>query len=100
MNNVTSACGCSIYEGVNNIYFVTFRYQLMINCWNEVSDKRPTFTQLVSELDHLLAVASEQVSAFLMIRIKYWYERIVKAMTGDHDLVNDKNSGGIGGEIL
>lgn len=38
-----------------------FRYMMMRDCWNAVPSQRPTFKQLVEDLDRCLAMTSNQV---------------------------------------
>lgn len=35
-------------------------YQLMLNCWNEFADKRPTFPELVHEFDQMISMLSDK----------------------------------------
>lgn len=37
---------------------------MMRDCWNAVPSQRPTFKQLVEDLDRCLALTSNQVSGF------------------------------------
>lgn len=37
---------------------------MMRDCWNAVPSQRPTFKQLVEDLDRCLAMTSNQVSRF------------------------------------
>lgn len=38
------------------------RYQLMLNCWSEFADRRPTFPDLVREFDHMITMLSDKVN--------------------------------------
>lgn len=38
------------------------RYMMMRDCWHAVPSQRPTFKQLVEDLDRCLAMTSNQVS--------------------------------------
>ena len=37
-----------------NLLFVLFRYNVLLNCWELESDKRPSFSELVDSLSKLL----------------------------------------------
>lgn len=41
------------------------RYQLMLNCWNEFADNRPTFPDLVREFDRMITMLSDKVNVRL-----------------------------------
>lgn len=41
------------------------RYMMMRDCWHAVPSQRPTFKQLVEDLDRCLAMTSNQVSPTL-----------------------------------
>ena len=43
------------------------RYMMMRDCWNAVPSHRPTFKQLVEDLDRCLAMTSNQVSITLLL---------------------------------
>lgn len=38
------------------------RYMMMKDCWHAISSQRPTFKQLVEDLDRILALSSNEVS--------------------------------------
>lgn len=38
-----------------------FRYMMMRDCWHAVPSQRPTFKQLVEDLDRIVALTSNQV---------------------------------------
>ena len=39
------------------------RYMMMKDCWHAISSQRPTFKQLVEDLDRILTLSSNEVSA-------------------------------------
>lgn len=39
-----------------------FRYMIMRECWHAVPSQRPTFRQLVEDLDRVLSMTSTDVS--------------------------------------
>jgi hypothetical protein len=43
------------------------RYMIMRECWHAVPSQRPTFKQLVEDLDRILTVTSTDVSASLIL---------------------------------
>ena len=56
-----------IYILIFVLLLLLFRYALMLNCWNEEPDKRPTFSNLISKLQTLHAKALGIVSFLLII---------------------------------
>ena len=46
--------------------FPSCRYMMMRDCWHAVPSQRPTFKQLVEDLDRCLAMTSNQVSPPLL----------------------------------
>lgn len=40
-----------------------FRYMMMRDCWHAVPSQRPTFKQLVEDLDRILTLTTNEVSA-------------------------------------
>ena len=44
------------------------RYQLMLNCWSEYADKRPTFPDLVREFDRMITMLSDKVNVIIIVR--------------------------------
>lgn len=38
------------------------RYMMMKDCWHAISSQRPTFKQLVEDLDRILTLSSNEVS--------------------------------------
>ena len=46
--------------------FLCPRYQLMLNCWNEAAEKRPTFPDLVRAFDAMISLVSDKVNASLV----------------------------------
>lgn len=44
------------------LQFDYHRYQLMLNCWSEFADKRPTFPDLVREFDRMITMLSDKVN--------------------------------------
>ena len=42
-----------------------YRYQLMLNCWHEYAENRPTFPELVREFDRMISIISDKVSISL-----------------------------------
>lgn len=43
-----------------NAFFA--RYMMMKDCWHAISSQRPTFKQLVEDLDRILTLSSNEVS--------------------------------------
>lgn len=48
------------------LHFFCPRYQLMLNCWNEAAEKRPTFPELVRSFDAMISLVSDKVNASLV----------------------------------
>lgn len=49
--------------GTSQCYLLGRRYMIMRECWHAVPSQRPTFKQLVEDLDRILTVTSTDVSA-------------------------------------
>lgn len=47
------------------------RYMIMRECWHAVPSQRPTFKQLVEDLDRVLTVTSTDVSAGLPLPLRW-----------------------------
>lgn len=45
----------------NDYIIFSFRYLMMKDCWHAVPTQRPTFKQLVEDLDRTLSMISNQV---------------------------------------
>ena len=52
------ACRCEMSKYENQLYH---RYEIMIKCWYENSNNRPSFEKLVDELELLLDELTSQV---------------------------------------
>ena len=63
----------SISVPINGVDFYTIiflvlrliRYQIMLNCWQEFAENRPTFPDLVREFDRMISMLSDKVSILL-----------------------------------
>lgn len=42
--------------------FLSTRYMMMKDCWHAISSQRPTFKQLVEDLDRILTLSTNEVS--------------------------------------
>lgn len=66
IQNTRSETGCwdrkswCYFENVWNVFLV--RYMMMKDCWHAISSQRPTFKQLVEDLDRILTLSSNEVS--------------------------------------
>ena len=59
--NVTFACDCYIElpsTSTNICSLFVIRYALMLDCWKEAPDERPSFEQLVSTLETLMTAGT------------------------------------------
>lgn len=45
--------------------FLSARYMMMKDCWHAISSQRPTFKQLVEDLDRILTLSTNEVSSIL-----------------------------------
>lgn len=55
----------TIYDPVSREYisrFLAYRYMLMRDCWSYQPNERPTFGELVQDLDSILTKAANEVS--------------------------------------
>lgn len=52
---------------VVDVFVVLFplRYMMMKDCWHAISSQRPTFKQLVEDLDRILSLSTNEVSVAL-----------------------------------
>lgn len=50
--------------------FCFIRYQVMVNCWNELAENRPTFPDLVREFDSMISMLSEKVKIMVTAPFK------------------------------
>jgi len=53
---------CLPYNLIRIYFYFLFRYLMMKDCWHAVPTHRPTFKQLVEDLDRTLSMMSNQVS--------------------------------------
>ena len=61
-------------------HHMTFRYDIMLMCWNEEPWKRPTFTELRSRFDAmLLADGKEEYIDLRIDHSKLYYQQIIPA---------------------
>ncbi len=49
-------------------FYVFIRYNLMLESWQQLPGARPTFSDLVSDLDRILALSSNDVSIYNYIK--------------------------------
>lgn len=53
----------SYFQNVKTMLLFFFvRYMMMKDCWHAISSQRPTFKQLVEDLDRILTLSSNEVS--------------------------------------
>jgi len=56
-----------IFEHISR--FFAYRYMLMRDCWSYQPSERPTFVELVEDLDRILTITANEVSRGIRMSI-------------------------------
>ena len=54
----------SLYHTVNGYHVFMFRYNIMLECWDKEPSKRPSFQQIIRQLDE---IREEQTVSFILL---------------------------------